>query len=277
MDQPDIISADESNFDFQVLAYSERIPVVVIFWAQWCLTSRTTNPLLESLAEEYSGKLRLAKVDVDANPQLINRYQIHSVPTLKTFQNGVVINQKEGLKSHLQAIEYIKKVVPGPENLLIEKASSLLKTKQYQETEETCLEILNDLPDHPQANLLLANALIWQGEYLEALTILSHFPASLEYPQAELLKPLVEQLLSINSTFETAAGNQLDLIYNRALSLIKLGNFPASLDGLIGIIQKDNVYRDGLPRLVVLGLFELLGEDHEITREYRPLLANSLF
>ncbi len=277
MDLPDIVSADESNFDFQVLAYSEQVPVLVLFWAQWCLTCRATNPLLETLTEEYPGKFRLAKVDVDTNPQLIKRYQVHSVPTLKTFRNGIVINQKEGIKSDLQVIDYVKNIVPGPENLLIEKASNLLKTKQFGAVEETCLEILEDLPDHPPACLLLANSLIWQGEYLEALTILSQFPASPEYIRAELLKPLVEQLLSMNTRLESRAGDQLDLIYDRALNLIELGNFPASLDGLIAIIQKDKSYRDGMPRLAALGIFELLGEDHEITREYRPLLANSLF
>lgn len=277
MDLPDIVSVDESNFDFQVLAYSEQMPVLVLFWAQWCLTCRATTPLLETFTEDHPGKIRLAKVDVDTNPQLIKRYQVHSVPTLKTFQNSVVIHEKEGIRNDLQVIDYVKNIVPGPENLLVEKASNLLKTKQFGAVEETCLEILEDLPDHSLACLLLANALIWQGEYLEALTILSHFPASPEYLRAELLKPLVEQLLSINTRLESSAKDQLDLIYDRALNLIELGNFPASLDGLIGIIQKDKGYRDGKPRLVALGIFELLGKDHQITREYRPLLANSLF
>ena len=277
MEIPDIISADESNFDFQVLAYSEQVPVLVLFWAHWCLTCRSTDPLLETLAVEHPGRFRLAKVDVDTNPQLIKRYQVHSVPTLKTFRNGIVIDQKEGIKTDIQVIDYVKNFIPGPENLLIEKASNMLKAKQYQAVEETCLEILEDLPDHPAANLLLVNSLIWQGEYLETLTILGHFPASPEYPRAELLKPLVEQLLSKSTRLEPNQGNQLDLVYDRAMDLIERRNFPAALDGLIGIIQKDKGYRDDIPRQVVLGLFELLGVDHKITMEYRPLLANSLF
>ena len=277
MDLPDIISADESNFDFQVLAYSEQMPVLVLFWAQWCLTCRATSPLLDTLTEEHPGRFRLAKVDVDLSPQLTKRYQIHSVPTLKTFQNGMVINHKEGIKTNLQVIDFVKNIVPGPENLLIEKASSLLRTKQFQAVEETCLEILEDLPDHARASLLLAKALIWQGEYLEALTILSHFPPSPEYPKAELLKPLVEQLLSSTTRLETHPGDELDLVYERALKLFERENFAAALDGLIGIIQKDRGYRNGLPRQVALGIFELLGDDHKITREYRPQLANSLF
>jgi len=276
MDHPDIITADESNFDYQVLAYSEQAPVVVDFWAQWCLTCLRTNPLLESLTEEHQGRFRLAKVDVDLNPQLTKRYQVHTVPTLKTFLNGMIIHQIEGVKTDLQVIDFVKKTIPGPENLLIEKASSLLRAGQYQEVEETCLEVLEELPDQPAAKLLLVKALIWQEEYLEALTILSHFPASPEYRRAELLRPLTEQLLS-NSDLAGTSVNPLELVYQRALDLYKRGNFQAALDGLLGVIQKDKQFRDGIPRLIALGLFELLGEDHEITREYRPLLANSLF
>jgi putative thioredoxin len=276
MDLPDIVTADETNFDYQVLAYSEQAPVVVNFWAQWDLTCLRTNPLLESLTEEHQGRFRLAKVNVDLNPQLTKRYQVHTVPTLKTFLNGVITNQIEGIKTDLQVINYVKKTVPGPENLLIAKASSLLRTGRYQKVEEICLEILDELPDHPPAKLLLTKALIWQEEYLEALTLLSHFPASPEYRQAELLLPLAEQLLSDTNRPGTGP-DALELVYRRALDLFRRRNFQAALDGLLGIIQKDKQFQGGIPRLVALGIFELLGDDHQVTREYRPLLASSLF
>lgn len=277
MDLPDIISVDETNFEYHVLAYSEQIPVLVLFWAQWCLTCRTITPIMDTLTGEHPGQFRLAKVDVDLNPRLTKRYQVHSVPTIKTFQNGVVIDQKEGIKSDLQLNEYVKKIFPGPESLLLAKAASQLETKQFQALEETCLEILEELPGHARASLFLVQALIWQREYLEALTILSHFPPSPEYPKAELLKPLVEQLLSSTTRQDSLQGGQLDLIFDRAIKLIERENFAAALDGLIGIVQKDKGFRKGLPRLVALGVFELLGDDHQVSREYRPLLANSLF
>ncbi len=276
MEQPDIVTADETNFEFQVLAYSERVPVLVDFWAQWSDTCQRISPLLESLAKEHGGRFRLAKVNADANPQLIQRYQVHTLPSLKTFENGVVTRQMEGLKTNLQVIEYVKSIVPSQDNLLVQKAISYYAAEQYREVEETCLEILVLDPRHPKATLLLVKSLIWQREYLEALTALNRFPASTEFPQAETLIPLVKAMLAESET-DHPVGEPLDPVYFRALNLIRIGNIPAALDGLLSIIKQNRVYRKNLPHQLILGLFELLGQDHPVTREYQALLANSLF
>jgi len=276
MDLSDIVNADDSNFDFQVLIYSEQVPVLVFFWAQWCLTCLKIDPILESLAEEYQGRFRLAKVDIDPNTKITRKYKIHTVPTLKIFHNSLISHQTEAIKSETQVVDFVRAIFPGPENLMIEKALSLLDSGHYSGVEEVCLEVLNEIPDHPRAKLLLAKSLIWQGEYLEALTILSHFPPSSDYQGAKHLQPLAEQLIS--EIFQSGHGeDQLELIYRRAIDLVTSGNLEAALDGFLGIIKNDKTFRDGTPQRVVLGIFELLGEDHPITREYRPLLANALF
>jgi putative thioredoxin len=276
MDEADIISVSELDFDNQVLVYSERVPVLVNFWASWDETCKRTTEKLESLAFEQAGRFRLANLDVDQNPQLTTRYQVHTVPTLKSFQNGVVTHQLEGLRTNLQLTAFVKKVAPGPENLLLEKAAGFLSLGDYRETEEICLEILEMDTDHPGAKLLLAKALIWQGEYLEALTLINHFPASTEYQAAEKLKPLTEGLLS-----ELDPGaeheNPLDPIYFRSLHLIRSGNIQAALDGLIDLVKRDKSYRRGAARSIILGVFELLGEEHHLVSDYRDQLANALF
>ena len=276
MEAPDIITADETNFEFQVLEYSEQVPVLVNFWARWSSACQQTNALLEKLALQAGGRFRLAMVDVDASPQLAQRYQVRTVPTLKTFENGAVTRHMEGVKANLQVIEYVRSIAPGPENLLVEKAHSLLQEGEYREVEETCLEILEDQPQHPRARLLLAKSLIWQGEYLEALAVLNQFPASPEFSRAEKLQPLAQSLAGEPGQPPESA-DPLERIFLRALNLARAGNLPAALDGLLGVIRQDRAYRGGQPRLVILGLFELLGDDHELTQEYRNLLASALF
>lgn len=276
MDEDHIVIADESNFDYQVLAFSEKAPVLVDFWAQWSETCQRTSPLLEALARNNSGKFRLAKVDVDNNKQLTQRYQVHTVPTLKTFENGLVTHQIEGITTNMQVVDFVKEIVPGPENLLIEKAASLLKTEEYEEVEETCLEILDEQPAHPMANLLLVKSLIWQGDYPEALTILNRFPSSSEFQKAEILLPLAKTLAAgLNE--QDPSDDSLAPVYNRAINLIMIGNIPASLDGLLEILKQDKRYKKGLPRHLILGLFELLGDEHPVTEAYRSQLANTLF
>ncbi len=276
MEHPDIVSVDEANFEYQVLEYSTRVPVLVEFWAQWSQTCQRTSPLLEALTRQNSGRFRLAKIDVDQNVQLTQRYQVHTVPTLKTFENGLITRQIVGMITNMQVIDFVQEIVPGTENLLIEKATSLFQTEEYKEVEEISREILEDDPAQPRANLLLAKSLIWQGKYPEAKEILAQFPSSPEFQGAEKLRPLIEALSRITEG-QSQGEEPLDAVYFRAVKLISLGNIPAALDGLLDILRKDKGYRGNLPRDLILGVFELLGEDHPLTQEYRPQLANTLF
>ena len=101
-EHPDIVSVNEGDFEYQVLLYSERIPVLVFFWAPWSETCQRINPLLETLAKQSSGRFRLAKVDIDRNEQLTKRYQVHTIPTLKTFENGLITRQIIGIQTDNQ-------------------------------------------------------------------------------------------------------------------------------------------------------------------------------
>ena len=276
MEEPDIISVNELDFEVQVLVYSDRIPVLVNFWASWDDAWNRTNVQLESLVLENPGRFRLANLDVDKNPLLTGRYQVHTVPTLKTFQNGMITHQLEGLQTNLQLIDYVRSFAPGPENLLLEKAASYLESSHYEDVEDTCLEVLEDDPENPGAKLLLAKSLIWQGEYLEALTSIHHFPTSTEYQGAERLSPLVEGLLKEFDPGQQSE-NPLDPHYYRSLHLIQIGNIEAALDGMLEILKQDKGYRSGQPRKIILGVFELLGNDHPLVIDYRAQLANALF
>jgi putative thioredoxin len=275
VESPDIISADDNNFDLMVLEYSSHIPVVVEFWAKWHLECQRVSDVLEDLAVRHTGRFRLARVNVDSNPRLTKGYQVHTVPTIKTFDNGHVAGQLEGSHTDPQIESFLKRFIPSPEDLLIAKATSYLRDAQYLSVEETCLEILEENPENPGAKLLLAKSLLWQGNYLESLTILQGFPASREYRSAEKLLPLAEGLLAPSGLEQD--GEPLEAIYRRALTLIKENQIPSALDGLLETIKQDKNFRKGNPHKMILGIFELLGEEHPVTEEYRSLLANALF
>ncbi|WP_347125955.1 thioredoxin [Microbacterium sp. SY138] len=92
MSQPVIVT--EQTFDEIVL--QSDIPVLVDFWAAWCGPCRALAPILDQIAAEQDGRLRIAKLNVDENPALAEKYQITSIPALKVFQNGTVIRQIVG-------------------------------------------------------------------------------------------------------------------------------------------------------------------------------------
>lgn len=92
-----ILSATTDNFDKEIL--KTRGATLVDFWAEWCGPCRAQNPILEELAAQTEGKVRIAKVNVDEAPELAQRYHIMSIPTLILFQDGRAVRQITGVQS----------------------------------------------------------------------------------------------------------------------------------------------------------------------------------
>ncbi len=93
----------DTTFDEEVGA--SELPIVVDFWAEWCGPCRMVAPVLEQIAAEHAGKVRIAKVNVDDSPSIARRYDIMSIPTLIVFQDGVAKKRIVGAKGKGQLLE----------------------------------------------------------------------------------------------------------------------------------------------------------------------------
>ncbi len=87
----------KSNFEQEVML--SDIPVVVDFWASWCGPCRMVSPIIDSLAEEYAGKIKVCKVNVDSESALASEFAVVSIPTVLIFKNGKVLERSVGAKS----------------------------------------------------------------------------------------------------------------------------------------------------------------------------------
>lgn len=103
------VVVNSQNFELEVV--KSKLPVLVDFWAAWCGPCRMIAPVVEELAKEYDGKLKVAKVDVDANQDIATTFGIMSIPTLLIFNYGRVADQLVGAVPKSLVIDKITRVL----------------------------------------------------------------------------------------------------------------------------------------------------------------------
>ena len=99
----------DAHFQQEVLQSS--IPVLVDFWATWCGPCQALAPTLDEIADDYQGKIKVVKIDIDQNPESAAQYNVRSIPTLLIFKNGNVEDSKIGLQSKSQLAAFIDSTI----------------------------------------------------------------------------------------------------------------------------------------------------------------------
>lgn len=272
-----VLEVSEADFGQAVIERSREVPVVVDFWAEWCGPCRVLGPVLEKLAEEGKGAFLLAKVNVDENPSLATEYNIRGIPAVKAFRAGMLAAEFTGAIPEPKVREFISQIAPSEAERALNEAQSLLSIRQWSQAEAAFRRVLGDQPGDATATLGLVKALLSQGHGCEAEELLEDFPRSDQITIAEKLEPLAHLLCEVEPTDPPLYDSDLDALFHQSGRLLARGQWEAGMDGLLETIRRDKKYRKAAPRRIMLGLFELLGEDDPRTREYRNELASALF
>jgi putative thioredoxin len=277
MKTPYVVEVSEANFASDVLGQSNMLPVVVDFWAPWCGPCRVLGPMLERLAAEARGAFVLAKLNVDENPHVSASYGVQGLPAVKAFRDGKVVDEFVGAQPEARVREFLKKVAPTAADRSLAEAASLLATRHWPEAEAALRQVLADTPASAPAALGLVKALVAQGRGCEARELLEDFPRGDATPAAEKLADLAALLCEVEGGDAPVVDNDLDASYYQAARLLARGQLEAGMDGLLDVLRQDKRYRKGQPRRVMLGIFEVLGDDDPATRQYRGELASIIF
>jgi putative thioredoxin len=196
---------------------------------------------------------------------------------VKAFRDGKVVAEFVGAQPEAKVREFIKKVAPSEADRALQEAKSFLATRHWAQAEYVFRRVLDRQPGNGAAALGLVKALIAQGKGCEAAELLENFPAGDEIASAEKLNALARLLCAVEAPDAPLEDTDQAMLYYQSARLLRAGQLEAGMDGLLEVLRQNKTYRKGEPRLVMLGVFELLGEDDPLTREYRNELASVLF
>ena len=261
-----VVEVTDQTFQSQVIEESFRRTVVVDFWADWCQPCRMIGPVLERLAEEHQGQFVLAKLDVDANPQVSYTFRIQSIPAVKAFRDGRLVSEFVGAIPEQAIRQWLQPLLPSEADRLSAEGERAEREGKPEEGEGLFREALKSDPGHVRASLGVGRLAVDRGDLEEARKVLEPLRPD----------PEAERLLAAISVSEWASPDGEGPLAAAERAAAE-GRFQEALETFLAAVQNGRDEEKKASREAMLKIFAVLGEEDPLTQEYRRKLAAALF
>lgn len=279
-----IFEGTSENFHPLVVKSSHECPVLVDFWAAWCNPCQMLMPIVTRLAEEYQGKFHLVKVNSDEQQALASQFSVRSLPTLKLFHRGEVVEEIMGVQGESVLRELLDKYVVRESDQAILQAQRLVEQEQLGKACALLTQAQQEDPGNQRIPLELVRIHILSGNPDGADKLLQSLPTDQRHSEeAKVLQARI-QLMRIAQgnqnpeQLQTSIANDNDYEsrYLLAARLALDGDYESSLALLLEIMKKSYNWNNDAARKGILLVFDLLGGQGELVSRYRRQMFNLL-
>ncbi len=289
-----IFDVSAQDFEQRVMAASMQVPVIVDFWAPWCAPCKQLMPVLEKQVIAARGKVLLAKVNLDDNPELAQALRVQSVPTVFGFFQGQPVDAFMGVQPESNIREFIQKLISiangaQPDAIDIPEAlkgaALALSQGDVQSAHAIYSQILQQDQLNSEAYTGMVRCFLEIGQIEQAESMVQNAPDEISktsvFKQARSALELAKNQPSgsideLKAQIESDANNhqaRLDL----ALALFSDGQKQEATEVLLEAIEIDPEWNDGAARKELLKLFEAMGNADPVTLKARRKLSSILF
>jgi putative thioredoxin len=284
-ESPYIHNVDMQNFQNLVLEKSINKPVLVDFWADWCQPCQTIMPMLAKLAEEYAGKFELAKVNADQEKELAAHFGIKSLPTMKLFYQGKIVDERLGAVPESDIRAMLDKHIVSESDQFMQAAMMAYDQGQAEKALEMLNHALAKDPDNADLKVTIAQMVHAEGDTESATTLLdsldsegSKLDAAIKLRAEIKLAEQLADLPDLEDIEQRLVQNPLDLeaLLNKSRHLIAHDEYDDAMTCLLTIVRTDRGFEEDIGRVSLLELFDLLGGEHPSVQSYRRKLFTLL-